>query len=62
MKGNNTILLNHDSMVEALQVWADAIFREKVIVRGITSVHESKLGVKGFEITLSGSEPAVQKL
>ena len=36
MKGRNELVLNHATMIEALQVWADATFKSPPRVASVT--------------------------
>lgn len=60
MKGNNTLRLNADTIREAVQMWVDAQFTEKVVVRSVKQADKAAYGDGGtFEVEVSSVDPTV---
>lgn len=60
MKGNNTLTLNQVTMVEALQLWADAKFKQPPKVESVEQTTKGgSYGGSTFEVKVSEPEPSV---
>lgn len=60
MKGNNTLRLNAATIQEAVQIWADSQFSEKVIVRSVKQADKAAYGDGGtFEVEVSSVEKEI---
>jgi hypothetical protein len=57
MKGNNEILLNAATMIEAVQLWADANFKEPVTVLAVDQASKTSYE-QTFKVQLSVPEKA----
>jgi len=57
MQGNNTLKLNHATIIEVLQLWVDVSFKEKLTVKDVKKVAGSS---DEFEVTLFKEEPQEQ--
>lgn len=54
MKGNNSIILNHDTMLEAMQLWLDDNFKNPPVAKNILRATD---GTSMFKLVTSEPEP-----